>query len=169
TPATQDRFLTLLQEHRKILHSVSAAYCRDAAERQNLVQDMVVQLWRSFGRYDERYRFSTWMYRIALNVAISFVRSERRRARVSVPLEEALMETVAAPEPPSTDQDFLRLQRFIDQLGEMDRALIALHLDGNRYDAIAEVLGLSETNVGTKLNRIKQKLREWARAEESGG
>ena len=165
----QEEFLSLLEEHRKILYKVASSYCRNPTDRQDLVQEIVVQLWRSFDRYDERYKFSTWMYRIALNVAISFVRSEQRRARASVPLEDAIVETVAAPEPPSTDQDFLRLQRFIDQLGEVDRALVALYLDGNRYDAIAEVLGLSETNVGTKLNRIKQKLREWARAEESGG
>jgi RNA polymerase sigma-70 factor, ECF subfamily len=167
-PAQQDRFVALLQEHRRILRSVSSAYCRDPADRQGLVQDMVVQLWRSFGRYDGRCRFSTWMYRIALNVAISYSRSDRRRARVSAPLEDSILETVAAPEPPSTDEDLQRLQRFIERLGEIDRALVALYLDDNSYAAIAEVLGLSETNVGTKLGRIKQKLRDWARSESGG-
>ncbi|HZF13259.1 MAG TPA: RNA polymerase sigma factor, partial [Thermoanaerobaculia bacterium] len=77
----QDRFLALLDEHKKILYKVAGSYCRNPADREDLVQEMVVQLWRSFDRYDESYRFSTWMYRIALNVAISFYRSESRRSR----------------------------------------------------------------------------------------
>ncbi|MHB1047332.1 MAG: RNA polymerase sigma factor [Thermoanaerobaculia bacterium] len=159
-PARQDRFLTLLDEHRKILFKVASSYCRSTADRQDLVQEMVVQLWRSFDRYDERYRFSTWMYRIALNVAISFYRGEARRSRFHVPAADTLLE-VPAEEPGSAarDDDLRLLQHFIEQLDELDRALVVLYLDGNRYDTIAEVLGISQTNVGTKISRIKQKLR----------
>lgn len=159
-PAQQDRFLVLLDEHKKILYKVARSYCRNAADRQDLAQEIVVQLWRSFDRYDERYRFSTWMYRIALNVAISFHRSEARRARFNVPAEDTLQEIPAeAAGSTASDDDLRLLQHLIGQLEALDRALVILYLDGNRYDTIAEILGISETNVGTKISRIKQKLR----------
>lgn len=159
-PARQDRFLILLDEHKKILYKVASSYCRNTADRQDLVQEMVVQLWRSFDRYDERQRFSTWMYRIALNVAISFYRSETRRSRFTVPAEDYILEIAAeAPGSAALDDDLRLLQHFIEQLDELDRALVILYLDGNRYDTIAEILGISETNVGTKISRIKRKLR----------
>ena len=156
---SQERFLSLLDEHKKILYKVAGSYCRNPEDRQDLAQEIVVQLWRSFDRYDESYRFSTWMYRIALNVAISFYRSESRRSRDTVPAEESVLE-IADPRGSEEVEENLRLLwQQIDQLDKLDRALIILYLDGNRYDTIAEILGISETNVGTKLGRIKQKLR----------
>jgi RNA polymerase sigma factor (sigma-70 family) len=159
----QERFLPLLEEHKKILYKVASSYCRDEADRQDLIQEIAVQLWRSFDRYDERYRFSTWMYRIALNVAISFYRSESRRKRDTVPAEDSILEIADVRGSLEEDENLRILQRLIGQLDELDRALIILYLDGNRYDTIAEILGISETNVGTKINRIKQKLRDLAR------
>lgn len=159
----QDRFLPLLEEHKKILYKVASSYCRNDADRQDLIQEIAAQLWRSFDRYDERYRFSTWMYRIALNVAISFYRSESRRKRDTVPAEDSILEIADARGSLEEDENLRILQRLISQLDELDRALIILYLDGNRYDTIAEILGISETNVGTKINRIKQKLRDLAR------
>jgi len=162
-PTGQDRFLILLDEHKKILFKVASSYCRNAADREDLVQEMVLQIWRSFHRYDDRHRFSTWMYRVALNVAISFYRSETRRSRTTVPAEDSILEIAAkVPESAALEDDLLLLQRFIEQLDELDRALVILYLDGNRYDTIAEVLGISETNVGTKISRIKERLRrDW--------
>ena len=160
TPERQDRFLALLDEHKKILYKVAGSYCRNPADREDLVQEMVVQLWRSFDRYDESYRFSTWMYRIALNVAISFYRSESRRSRHTVPAEASVLEIAGAANPGvELDGDLRLLQQLIEQQGELDRALLLLYLDGNRHDTIAFILGISETNVGTKIARLKQKLR----------
>ena len=159
-PGRQDRFLILLDEHKRILYKVAGSYCRNAADRQDLVQEMVVQLWRSFDRYDDRFRFSTWMYRIALNVAISFHRSEARRSRFTVPAEDTILEIAAEPSGSvAADHDQRLLQHLVDRLDELDRALVILYLDGNRYDTIGEVLGISETSVGTKISRIKQRLR----------
>ena len=81
TPELQERFQTLVDEHKKILFKVCNSYCRDRDARDDLAQEIIIQLWRSFGKFDGRYRFSTWMYRIALNVAISFYRRENTRAR----------------------------------------------------------------------------------------
>lgn len=155
-----DRFLALLEEHRKILFKVSGLYAREPADRQDLAQEIAAQLWRSFSRYDERLRFSTWMYRVALNVAISFVRTESRRRRHFVPADDVLFELpVAVSDAAEIEEGLAELRRLVDGLDPFDRALVLLHLDGNRHDAIAEVLGISETNVGTKLHRIKERLR----------
>jgi RNA polymerase sigma-70 factor (ECF subfamily) len=163
TPNRQDRFVSLLAEHRKILYKVAGSYCREPADREDLVQEMAVQLWRSFDRYDERYRFSTWMYRVALNVAISFHRSASRRSRDLVQVDGAILDLVAtaadAGAGGDADEDLRTLYGYIERLDELDRALVILYLDGNRYDTIAEILGISETNVGTKLGRIKQRMR----------
>ena len=155
-----DRFLALLDEHRKILFKVANSYCRNPQDRADLIQEMVAQLWSSFGRFDERSRFSTWMYRVVMNVAISFYRGESRRRRRIVPLEEPMLElAAAAPAPEEASEDIRLLHRFIGQLDELNRALIILYLDGNNHETIAEILGISTTNVGTRIGRIKQQLR----------
>jgi RNA polymerase sigma-70 factor (ECF subfamily) len=154
----QDRFLILLDQHKKILYKVAGSYCRNPADRQDLTQEIAAQLWRSFDRYDERLPFSTWMYRIALNVAISFYRSESRRARTTVPAEESILEVAAEPAA-GPDESARLLQEAIARLDEIDRALVILYLDGNRYETIGEILGISASNVGTRIGRIKQKLR----------
>ena len=159
-PEVQDRFVGLLDAHRRILYRISSAYARTAEDRRDLVQEMAAQLWRAFDRYDARFAFSTWMYRIALNVAISFVRRETVRARHAAPHDEALLEVAADASAASPDDEDLRLlDRFLGGLSELDRALFLLYLDGQRHDAIAEVLGISETNVGTKIGRLKERLR----------
>lgn len=158
----QDRFLALLEEHRKILYKVAGSYSRNPADRSDLTQEIVLQLWRSFGRFDGRCRFSTWMYRIAMNVAISFSRSEGRRLRRTEPVDESTFEIPAADGSRAETSDGARkLDRFIkDELDELNRALVILYLDGNSHETIGEILGISSTNVGTRIGRIKQKLRQ---------
>ncbi len=155
--------MALLEEHKRILYKVASSYCRNAADRQDLTQEMAVALWKSFGRYDDRQRFSTWMYRIALNVAISFHRSEVRRTRHALPSGDSVLELAPAVEPAEPDEGLLVLQSLMRQLDELDRAILILYLDENSHDTIAGVLGISETNVGTKIGRLKQKLRALAR------
>jgi RNA polymerase sigma factor (sigma-70 family) len=158
--ATPDKFVSLLEQNRRIVYKVAATYSRNPADREDLAQEIVVQLWRSFARYDEGYRFSTWMYRVALNVAISFYRRESRRSRAEVSAEDAVQEVASlASEPAEVDDDIRLLRQLIEQLDELDRAVMILYLDDNPYSMIAEILGISETNVGTKITRIKQRLR----------
>ncbi len=150
-----------LDEHRGILFKVADSYCSDRDDRDDLAQNIVTQLWRAYPRFDARKAFSTWMYRIAVNVAISFYRSQARRVRNIAPAEDALLESIPAPEhDEGTDLAFLG--EFIQGLDDLSRALMILYLDGNPYAAIAEILGISETNVATKISRIKQKLRRQA-------
>jgi RNA polymerase sigma-70 factor (ECF subfamily) len=151
----EEHFQGLLEEHKKILYKVSNLYCKNRDDREDLAQEIAIQLWRSFPSFDERCRFSTWMYRIALNVAISFYRRENTRSRYIFSDNERLLnaidETAAEPE------HMQALYQFIDSLDALNRALVLLYLDGNSYLEIAEILGISETNVATKLSRLKKR------------
>ena len=161
-PAQNERFLRLLEEHQRILYKVANIYCAGAEDRRDLVQEMVIQLWRSFPRYDDQLKFSTWMYRIAMNVAISFLRGEGRRSRDTVALEQIdVIDTAAADRVMGEAGDDVRLLRqLVSQLDEMSRALILLYLEGYNHGEIAEILGTSATNVGTRIHRIKNRLRD---------
>jgi RNA polymerase sigma factor (sigma-70 family) len=161
-PAENERFVLLLEEHKRMLYKIASAYCADTEDRRDLVQEMVIQLWRSFPRYDNQLKFSTWMYRIGMNVAISFLRSQGRRGRETVALEQVDLIDYAAADRVMGDagDDIRLLQRLISQLDEMSRALIVLYLEGYNHAEIAEILGISVTNVGTRINRIKNRLRE---------
>jgi RNA polymerase sigma factor (sigma-70 family) len=158
TPELQERFQTLVDEHKKILYKVCNSYCRDRDARDDLAQEIIIQLWRSFDRFDERYRFSTWMYRIALNVAISFYRRENTRTRYLISDEEHLLEAIDEKE--NQPDDIRLLYEFIEGLDPLNKALALLYLDGNNYQEIADVLGISETNAATKINRLKNKLKQ---------
>ncbi len=155
-----ERFSDLLEAHRRIVFKVANTYCWDPEDRADLSQEIVAQLWRAFSAYDPRRPFSTWMYRIALNVAISSVRRRGREAR-TVPFDEAAHDTADHRRPdPEADERIRALYQVIDRLDPLNRALLLLYLDEHSYREMAEILGISETNVGTKLNRLKARIRE---------
>jgi RNA polymerase sigma factor (sigma-70 family) len=155
----------LIRRHAGLIHKIAYAYCRDATDREDVVQEIALQLWRSRARYDARFRETTWIYRIAINVAISYHRRERRH-RETVPIDEHPV----VIEPVELGDDLERLLRCVDELGALDKALVVLYLEGNDHASIAEVLGISTTNVGTRIARIKVRLRaaleERARTDE---
>lgn len=160
----EHEFVGRIETHRGLLAKVAAAYCRDAAQREDLIQDMVLQLWSSRTRFDDRLKFSTWMYRVALNVAISAYRRQMRRPE-TIALSESFAESL--PSLPGEDDALPEvLREHVERLDEFNRALVVLYLDDRPYSEIAEILGISESNVGTKIARIKERLRrEIARAE----
>lgn len=164
-----DEFESRLNEHRGILWKIANGYCRRAEDRDDLVQEICLQLWRAYPGYDPERRFSTWMYRVALNTAISFWRGTRSRAQRQVPLDDSraiAIADAARSDEGGEDPRLSRLYRTLQSLGELDRALVMLHLEERSHREIAEVLGISESNVGTKLNRLKQSMRRELAAEQ---
>jgi len=158
----QARFQVLLEQNRAIVFKVAAIYANHVEDRKDLAQEISTQLWRSFSSYDEsRGKFSTWMYRIALNVAISQARRQYGSlAEYTEPLDEHHLEIIGGGEPiAEQDERLTALYAFIGQLGALNRALILLYLEDRSYAEIADILGISETNVATKISRVKQKLR----------
>jgi RNA polymerase sigma factor (sigma-70 family) len=164
TPGFEERFQALVDEHRKILYKVCNSYCRNRDDREDLAQEIVIQLWQSFGSFDERCRFSTWMYRICLNVAISFYRRERTRTRLVLSDEDHLLNAI--DETANQSEQIQVLYQFIEGLDPLNKALVLLYLDGNSYLEIADVLGISETNVATKISRLKQTMKQESHAAE---
>jgi RNA polymerase sigma-70 factor (ECF subfamily) len=155
----QRQFEALLQEHRGIVFKVASVYARGGEDRNDLAQEIAVQLWRSFAGYDPvRAKFSTWMYRVALNVAISHARRTVRDERLE-PLDAGHLELPGEADVSQPDERLAALYAFIGQLDALNRALILLYLEDRSYAEIAQVLGIGESNVATKINRIKHKLR----------
>ena len=157
--ATEEKFRLLIDQHKGIIYKVSSSYCRNAEDRKDLVQEIIIQLWISFGKYDSRYKWSTWIYRIALNVSIAFYRKEKRRRHSISPLSDNLLDVIKDKEQERLEADIALLYEFIDRLKKLDKALMILYLDNHSYREIADILGITETNVATKLNRIKKKLK----------
>jgi len=154
-------FLSLILDNKKIIYKVCHSYCHNPEDREDLVQEIIIQLWNASDSYNPEYKLSTWMYRIALNVAISFYRSERRREKSRSSLEEQIISSVDfEPAEDETEMNIQWLYRFISELNELNRALMLLYLDSHSYKEMSEILGVSETNVASKVSRIKQKLKQ---------
>ncbi|MBL8518904.1 MAG: sigma-70 family RNA polymerase sigma factor [Betaproteobacteria bacterium] len=153
-------FAALVDTHKAILYKVAHAYCRDPHARRDLMQEMCIQLWRALPSFDaERgVKQSTWVTRIAMNVAISGWRGERGKDAHETVLDIDLDETVAAEDAGGRADDMAVLRRIIDELDELNKALVLLYLEGHDASEIAAVLGLSATNVTTRMTRLKQKL-----------
>lgn len=152
-------FLALILENKGIILKISHLYCPDRHAREDLAQEIIYQLWRSGKTYNKEYRFSTWMYRVALNVAISFYREGRRRVD-GLPLSGFHLEIEDAADGAIDEQRSVWLQHCIKTLKEFDRAMILLYFEEKSHREIAEILGLSETNVATKISRIKERLKQ---------
>ena len=154
-------FETLLQRHSSIVFKVANSYARLPEDRADLAQEIAVQLWRAWPKYDLARSFSTWMYRVALNVAISHVREQAlRRRHDAVPLDDELHDIADAGAADHEREQHIRLlQRFIQRQPPLDRALLLLYLDDRPQREIAEILGIGESNVSTKIGRLKQRIR----------
>lgn len=154
------RFVELIERHRGIVFKVAGSYAWQADDRDDLAQEITAQLWRAFPGFDGQRPFATWMYRIALNVAISHARGRGHRDRHHVPFDDALHDVADGhAADPESEARLRALRRFIAALAPLERALLLLYLDECSYREIADVLGLSETNVATKISRLKQRIR----------
>ena len=151
-------FLTVIEQNKGFIYKIANSYKRDEEDKKDLVQEIIFQLWKAFPRFDQSSKLSTWMYRIALNVAISSYRKEKRKNGLVLPLSESMI-IFADEEYP--DQSALNLlQQFIQELKELDKALMLLYLEEKSGKEMSEILGLSEVNIRTKINRIKEQLKE---------
>jgi RNA polymerase sigma factor (sigma-70 family) len=155
-----NQFIAVVDTYKGIIYKIANSYCTHTEDRKDLVQEMIVQLWRSFDRYDNQYKQSTWIYRISLNVAISFYRKENRRKEISNPLSESILSFADTSAVPETETNLALLQRFISELKELDKALMLLYLDEKSHKEISEIIGITETNVATKISRIKVLLKQ---------
>jgi RNA polymerase sigma-70 factor (ECF subfamily) len=154
----KETFLRLLEEHKGIIIKICNAYCQAKNDKEDLSQEIVYNLWKAFANYTPDHKFSTWLYRVALNVAISYYRKEKRSLQYT-PYDENLIIFSEEGYNKELEGNLLLLQQFIFELKEIDKSIMLLYLDDKSYHEIAEITGISETNVATKINRIKTNLK----------
>lgn len=149
-------FIEMINRHRGIIYKVCNLYGYEKVYRDDLFQEIILQLWKSMPTFRNESLVSTWMYRVALNTAISHFRRERKR-----PGQQSISE--AEFEIPDfgnavDDEKLNRMNAAIQQLTRIEKAIVILYLDEKNYQEISDIMGISLSNVGVKLNRIKQKL-----------
>ena len=153
----EGKFITFLEDYKNLILKVASIYCRNEEDRKDLIQEIILQLWRSFPNYNKAFKLSTWMYRIALNVSISYVRKTATRNKVIQGYKKHV--DLIQIEEDDIEEKLLLLYDSIQFLKPFDKAVISLHLEGCKNKTISDVLGITPSNVSTKLARIKQQLK----------
>ncbi|MDA8745467.1 RNA polymerase sigma factor [Rubripirellula amarantea] len=164
-------FTNWLEEHSSSVMKVARAYTLTADECQDLAQEILLQAWRSLANFEGKASAPTWFYRVALHTAMNWQRKDKRRRSRQQPMLE--VQAVPMDGPSSAEQAQQRdtveqLYQAIHQLPKADAALVLLYLDEMSYREMAEVLGISESNVGVKLNRAKKSLSTLMNKESHG-
>ncbi len=156
----KDKFISVIKENQNLVFKICHSYCSKPEDRKDLEQEILMQLWKSFKKFDERVKISTWIYRIALNTAISFYRRDRKINGKTVPFDSSIISISTLEFDSETDENVFILYKLINRLNGFNKALILLYLDDNKYKDIADILGITETNVATKISRIKKILKQ---------
>lgn len=152
-------FVSLLEENQNIVHKICRLYTQSEAEHKDLFQEISIQLWRSFDRFEGKSKFTTWMYRVGLNTAITLYRKNKKRLDTN-PLNDEISRIELDQYDPVVDEQLNWLYQAIEEFSEIDKALVLLFLEDKRYDEIAQTLGISAVNARVKMNRIKQRLKK---------
>jgi len=154
----EKEFLELVEAHKGIIHKISRMYMDAEDDQQDLAQEIIYQLWKSYDSFQHQSRFSTWMYRVALNTALVFFKKEKRKVSVTdaIPEHIAMEENVTA----TKELQLAHFYRAVQKLERLEKALVFLHLENYSHKEIGENLGISEGNARIKLSRAKDKLKE---------
>ena len=157
TKELEKDFLEMIAAQKRTIYKVCYIYAKDQDDLNDLFQETVLNLWKSFPRYRGDSKLTTWVYRIAMNTCITFLRRSNARPQ-TVPMTAQAVASLEADE--ETSEQLKELYRLINQLGKLERALILLWLEERSYQEMADILGLSKANVAVKLNRIREKLKK---------
>ncbi|UKJ07361.1 RNA polymerase sigma factor [Solitalea lacus] len=157
--AKEKEFLALVEKHKGIIHKISKMYMDNTDDQNDLFQEIILQLWKSYDSFNRQSQFSTWMYRVALNTAILYYKKDKRKPET---VYEAIPETIALGDDDSEEKE-LQLAHFyraLQKLDKIEKALIFYHLENYSHKEIGENLGISEGNARVKLSRAKNRLKE---------
>jgi len=167
----ETQFKTLLEANQDRIYRVCCCYIRDENERQDVFQDVLLQIWKSLETFADRSAISTWIYRVTVNVCLGHLRMAQRRNRLfaretpsaSFP---SRAEMLASDNPPPMDKDLRHLYECIQRLPDLDKTLVSLFLEDATSQEIAEVMGISEINARVRLHRIKKSLKQlWEKTD----
>jgi RNA polymerase sigma-70 factor (ECF subfamily) len=161
----EKEFLEIVRVNQGIIHKVCSVYCDNEEDRRDLFQEILAQLWKSFPGFRHESKFSTWMYRIALNTAITSFKKWRRQpatGRLSGDNYQIAEDTSSL----ETDENIARLKQAIAKLSGIEKSIILLFLENKSYEDIAEITGITQNYVRVKMNRIKTKLKGFMMSED---
>ena len=156
---TQEEFVRQVQANQGILQKICRLYSQTQPDREDLFQEIVVQLWKALPKFQGQSKFSTWLYRVALNTAISDFRKKRRSLPVSE-TEVASLEIKSEISEVNKEERLNTMYVAISGLPEIDKAIVMLYLEDKSYEEMEDILGISAGNLRVKMNRIKEKLRQ---------
>jgi len=161
----EKEFLEIIQRNQGIVHKVCSFYCDSEDDRKDLFQEIVAQLWKSFPSFRKESKFSTWMYRVALNTAItSFKKTKRRPDQGKLAYENLQVPDESYDQ--ETEDNIKLLHKAIGRLTGIEKSIILLFLENKKYEEIAEITGITQNYVRVKMNRIKKKLKTYMDIEE---
>ncbi|AXT20223.1 sigma-70 family RNA polymerase sigma factor [Flavobacteriaceae bacterium AU392] len=153
----EQAFTDIIKEHEGVIFKITRVYTHSDDDQKDLYQEIVYQLWKGFDRFRGESKISTWMYRVALNTAFTFLRKEKRKGH-KVELDHLHLKY--EPDDPILEERLKEMYTQIRKLNDLEKGLILLLLEGKKYEEIAQITGLSNSNVGTRISRIKQKLKQ---------
>jgi RNA polymerase sigma-70 factor (ECF subfamily) len=154
----EQNFVELLEQHQNIVHKVCRLYTNNYDAHNDLFQEITIQLWKAFPKFRGDSKFSTWMYRVGLNTAITLYRKSKRT--INTQQFDTVQFKISAEEYDSTEEDQLKLlYNAVHQLNDIEKALVFLYLEDKNYREISETMGITEVNARVKMNRVKTKLR----------
>jgi RNA polymerase sigma factor (sigma-70 family) len=151
-------FVTELENNQNIVHKVCTLYTNDRDAHNDLFQEITIQLWKAYPKFRGDAKFSTWMYRVALNTAITLYRKSKKRVQ-TIDYDSVIFKIKANEYDETEEQQLKLMYKAVKQLNDIDKALVFLYLEDKDYTEISETLGISEVNARVKMNRIKTKLR----------
>jgi RNA polymerase sigma factor (sigma-70 family) len=154
----KETFITAIKASEGSIYKIASVYTNAIEDRNDLVQEIIYQLWKSFDTFNQQSSQSTWMYRVAMNVAIYHLKAAKRKLP-TVSMDDQLLnykEVANADD----EERWKLLKQSIDKLNLLDKGIVILYLEDKSYEQIAEIVGISVSNVGTKLSRIKEKIKQ---------
>ena len=154
----EHKFVTELENNQNIVHKVCSLYTNNSDAHNDLFQEITIQLWKAYPKFRGESKFSTWMYRVALNTAITLYRKSKRQVRTQ-DYDDFIYKIRSDDYDETQEQQLKLMYNALKQLGDIDKALVFLYLEDKDYSEISDTLGISEVNARVKMNRIKKKLR----------
>ena len=154
----KDQFLDILEKNIGIIIKIARAYSKTHHDKEDLINDITLELWKSFGQFRGDSKISTWIYRVALNTSMNYKRKkEKDRLFFLDDLQQIENQSWLTEQPDSSHSEIL--YQCIDELDQLNKAIILLYLDGNSHEEISDITGISKTNVGTRIGRIKEQIK----------
>jgi RNA polymerase sigma-70 factor (ECF subfamily) len=160
-------FESYVKEHELLIHKVCSIYAYSTDDKQDLFQEIVIQLWKAFPKYKGEAKFSTWLYRVAINTAITGLRRKKDFIK-SYDYESFPVEICEDNSGPEEEERLQTMYKAIERLNEVEKAIVTLYLEDKSYEEMEEILGISQVNLRVKMNRLKEKLRQFTKLVEDG-